>query len=153
MRLAHPVRTPELVELWSTVFADYEIVQPFEQLGRGRHAPTPTEKKEARLESAGAITVPARTLLGTMEARGWRRDNAGFVSAWLRPVRSRSGDELTARWPIAPGIPMESLADAADVVTGPLVVETPDGRPVVLGELDDVAFSEIAWDIAVVRDR
>ncbi|MDF2694337.1 MAG: Molybdate metabolism regulator, partial [Labilithrix sp.] len=66
VRLAHPVRTPELVELWSTVFADYEIVQPFEQLGRGRHAPTPTEKKEARLESAGAITVPARTLLGTM---------------------------------------------------------------------------------------
>jgi hypothetical protein len=48
---------------------------------------------------------------------------------------------------------MESLADAADVVTGPLVVETLDGRPVVLGELDDVAFSEIARDIAVVRDR
>jgi Domain of unknown function (DUF4132) len=153
VRLAHPVRTPDLVEGWSTVFADYEIVQPFEQLGRARHAPTPAEKKTRRLASAGAITVPARTLLGTMEARGWRRNDAGFVSAWLRPVRSRSGDELTARWPIAPEIAIESLANAADVVTGPLVVEASDGQPVALGELDEVAFSEIVRDISVLRDR
>ena len=153
VRLGHPVRTPDLVESWSTVFADYEIVQPFEQLSRTRHAPTSAEKKRDRLESAGEISVPARTLLGTMEARGWRRDSAGFISAWLRPVRSRGGEVLTARWPIVPGIAMESLAAAAEVVTGPLVVEASDGQPVALGELDDVAFSELVRDITGLRDR
>ena len=105
----------------------------------------------AELVRASAIKVPARKLLGTMESRGWQRDAGGFVSAWLRPVRSRSGDPVMARWPLSQGIEMESLADAPDAVTGALVVEGPEGAPVLLGDVDDVAFSEIIRDVEAVR--
>ncbi|OJY16926.1 MAG: hypothetical protein BGO98_12150 [Myxococcales bacterium 68-20] len=151
VRLAHPARTPGLAGRWSALFGDYEIVQPFEQLGRAVHAPTPAEEEADRIDRTGAIAVPARKLLGTMEARGWRRDDAGFVSAFLRPVRGRHGEDLTARWAIVPGISMESLPDAPDAVTSPLVVEGPDGAPVSLGAVEVVGFSEIVRDVEAVR--
>ncbi len=78
-------------------------------------------------------------------------DDAGFVSAFLRPVRGRRGEELTACWPIVPGISMESLSDAPDAVTSPLVVEGSDGAPVPLGLVEVVGFSEIVRDVEAVR--
>ena len=88
VRLAHPARTPGLVERWSALLGDYEIVQPLEQLGRAVRAPTPAEEEGERLDRTGAIAVPARKLLGTMEARGWRRT----TRASSRRSYARSGD-------------------------------------------------------------
>lgn len=56
-----------------------------------------------------------------------------------------------ARWALSKGIEMESLTSAPDAVTGALVVEGPGGAPVLLGDVDDVAFSEIIRDVEAVR--
>ncbi|MDB4998538.1 MAG: Molybdate metabolism regulator, partial [Myxococcaceae bacterium] len=147
IRLAHPARTPDLAAAWSPLFLDYEIVQPFEQLGRVVHEATSAERKATQLERAAGHVVPARKLLGTMESRGWRRDSPGDVSAWLRSFRGADGQALTARWPLQPAISMEYLADATDVTMSALMLETERGESVPLGKLDAVGFSEIVRDL------
>ena len=126
VRIAHPARTS--LEGWSSVIADYDILQPFEQVARA---------VARKLPPADGIVVPAKKMLGLMESRGWERDDAGQVGAWLR----RLGD-VTARWPITPGIDIAYLADAGDVTTGPLAVD---------GEPDPVAVAELARDISSLR--
>jgi hypothetical protein len=151
VRLAHPARTPDLAAAWSPLFLDYEIVQPFEQLGRVVHESTAAERKATRLERAASHVVPARKLLGTMESRGWRRDSPGEVSAWLRSFRGADGHALTARWPLQPAISMEYLADATDVTMSALVLESEGGESVALGKLDAVGFSEIVRDLDALK--
>ncbi len=148
VRLAHPARTPDLGASWGTVFGDYEIVQPFEQLSRTVHVPTAKEKRARALERAGSIRVPARKLLGTMESRGWERDAGGHISAWLRTLGRDSGSAVV-RWPITPPIAIDFLRDAI-VVTEPLTVIR-DGAAVPFGEIDDVGSSELLRDVEIVR--
>jgi hypothetical protein len=153
IRIAHPARTQSLAKDWGTIFGDYELLQPFEQLSRSVVTPTANEKKEKSLVRAAKLTVPARKLLGTMESRGWRRNDTGYVSAWLRTVTTVKGETLEARWPIAPGISMEDVAHAADVVTDALVIEHVDGGKdaIAIGQLDATWFSEIVRDVEAVR--
>lgn len=146
VRIAHPARTPELGKTWGQVFGDYQIVQPFDQLARAVTLPTAAEKKAKSLDRAAKIRAPARKMLGTMESRGWSRDDNGHVGAWLK----RSGD-LEARWPITPGISMEDLRSAPDVTTETLEVIGKDGKVMSIGALDVVFFSEIGRDIDAVR--
>lgn len=149
VRLAHPARTHDL-KAWSEIFGDYEIIQPFEQLGRATHLLSSKERKSKALTRAAAIEVPARKLLGMMESRGWRRDDKGYVTAWLR-----SFDGCVVRWPIKPGISMESLSHrgGADVVTTEsLTVSTSEGTSAELGALDAVAFSEVMRDVEAARN-
>ena len=126
VNIAHPARIS--LAGWGQVFTDYEILQPFEQIARAAARKVPP---------ADGIVVPARKMLGLMESRGWERDDAGQVGAWIR----RLGD-VTARWPITPGIDIAYLADAGDVTTGALDI---DGKP------DAVAIAELARDVASLR--
>ncbi|MFD9036428.1 WGR and DUF4132 domain-containing protein [Streptomyces sp. NPDC059567] len=83
--LAHPLHLGDtLVETWSELFADYEIVQPFPQLGRPVLAVTEEEAGGARLTRFEGITVPVGKLLG-LQKRGWERgqpQDAG-VERWF----------------------------------------------------------------------
>lgn len=126
VRIAHPARTS--LAGWAQVFTDYAILQPFEQLARVAAKKVPP---------ADGIVLQAKKMLGLMESRGWERDDAGQVGAWIR----RLGD-ATARWPISPGIDIAYLADAADVTTGALEIA---GKP------DAVAIAELARDVASLR--
>ncbi|MGI5163273.1 DUF4132 domain-containing protein [Spirillospora sp. CA-253888] len=70
--VAHPVHLGDGQAAWAEVFADYEILQPFEQLVR-RGFRAPEEEREAnRLKRFEGVTVPVRTLL-RLQRRGWRR--------------------------------------------------------------------------------
>ncbi|MGF1428360.1 DUF4132 domain-containing protein [Kitasatospora sp. LaBMicrA B282] len=85
VRLAHPLLLGTELAAWSELFADYEILQPFRQLGRPVFELTEEEKAGHRLtrfENTG--TVPTGRLLG-LERRGWLRgepQDAG-VERWL----------------------------------------------------------------------
>ncbi|WP_030542014.1 DUF4132 domain-containing protein [Streptomyces albus] len=84
VRLAHPLHLGSELPLWAGLFADYEILQPFPQLGRPVHRLTEEEAAGGRLPRFEGITVDTRKLLG-LERRGWRRgepQDAG-VECWI----------------------------------------------------------------------
>ena len=70
IRVAHPARmSDEDRRMWASVFANYRVLQPFEQLGRLVEAPTEADRKSTRI-ARGTITVAATKALGTLESRG-----------------------------------------------------------------------------------
>ncbi|MEV8532391.1 DUF4132 domain-containing protein [Streptomyces sp. NPDC051211] len=85
VRLAHPLHLgAEALPAWSELFADYEILQPFRQLGRPVHVPTEEEAAGYRLTRFEGFTVPVGRLLG-LTKRGWERgvpQDAG-VERWI----------------------------------------------------------------------
>jgi hypothetical protein len=146
VRIAHPLRMRDRAR-WIELFADYEIIQPFEQLARELFAMTAAERSESRILRFDGAKAPAKRILGMLEARGWRRNDEGHVSAYLREVRSRSGAPLEASLKLNPGISIEDLASAPDQRLGAIEVYEPARRaPVRLAELDEVAFSELVRD-------
>lgn len=145
VRIAHPARSD--LTAWSTVFGDYALVQPFEQLGRTVHR---LSGDATALHEAAGKKVPARKLLGTLESRGWERDDRSNVTALIREVRGREGT-LLARWSIDPAIAIdEYFAQAPDVTTQALTVLLDEvAQP--LSTLDPVAYSELRRDIDAVH--
>ncbi|MFA1550955.1 DUF4132 domain-containing protein [Actinomadura chokoriensis] len=71
-RIAHPLELGDYVTAWSEVFADYEILQPFPQLGRPVFTLADGEGKDGRLERFEGVTVPTGRLLG-LTRNAWRR--------------------------------------------------------------------------------
>jgi hypothetical protein len=126
VRIPHPASMKEDERAaWATLFADYKIAQPFEQLGRATGARVKRD----------AFKVKATKVLGTLESRGWRRNDRGHVTVYLRALRS-GGD---AKLPISPGISMEYIRDADDqTISG---VELPQNAS------DPVDLAEITRDL------
>ncbi len=102
VRLAHPLNLGEELGAWSELFADYEILQPFPQLGRPVHALTEEETLGHRLARFEGVTVPVGKLLG-LTKRGWERgvpQDAGVEDWFLR----RLGEDRYLVIDLDPGI-------------------------------------------------
>ncbi|WP_307856456.1 DUF4132 domain-containing protein [Catenulispora pinistramenti] len=100
--IAHPLHLGAGLAGWSEVFADYEILQPFDQLGRAVHALTDEEKASGTLTRFAGIDVPTGKVLG-LERRGWRRgapQDAG-VQHWVYRTLPGGGSVTVA---LDPGI-------------------------------------------------
>ncbi|MFB4270510.1 DUF4132 domain-containing protein [Nonomuraea sp. GTA35] len=77
--VVHPLELGEELTAWAEVFADYEILQPFPQLGRETY-----ERDETLLAEIEAAMIPTRAVIG-LERRGWRRgdpQDAG-IQGWI----------------------------------------------------------------------
>jgi hypothetical protein len=100
--IAHPLHLAEDLPAWVTLFADYEILQPFPQLGRRVHELTAEERTATRLSRFEHVTVPTVKVLG-LTRRGWRRatpQDAG-IEPWLaRPLPGNRAVVLN----LAPGV-------------------------------------------------
>src|SRR5262249_1344021 len=69
----HGWEVPEaLLGKWGWVFADYEILQPFDQLGRQVFTPTDAEKRASHLPRMHKVAVKTGKVMG-LEIRGWRK--------------------------------------------------------------------------------
>lgn len=86
--IAHPLHLGEDVNAWSDVFADYEILQPFEQLGRIVCTLTDEEAAAGKLTRFDGMETPVGKVLN-LERRGWHRgapQDAG-IQRWIsRPL-------------------------------------------------------------------
>ncbi|MFJ2897102.1 WGR and DUF4132 domain-containing protein [Streptomyces sp. NPDC087218] len=102
VRLAHPLHLGDELAAWSEVFADYEILQPFPQLGRSVFT-LPGEAADAyRLPRFEGLKVPVGKVLG-LQRRGWERgvpQDAG-VERW---ISKRLGDDCYLVIALDPGI-------------------------------------------------
>ncbi|MGI5208813.1 DUF4132 domain-containing protein [Spirillospora sp. CA-108201] len=92
VRIAHPVLLGDSVTAWSQVFADYEILQPFPQLGRPVHALADGEGRSGRLERFEGLTVPTGRFLGLTR------------TAWRRGAPQDNGIERWISCALAPGV-------------------------------------------------
>jgi hypothetical protein len=72
VRLAHPVLLGDQAAAWAEILADYEILQPFDQLGRPVFAFEPEDLATGRLTRFEGTVVETGRILG-MTKRGWDR--------------------------------------------------------------------------------
>ncbi|KAB2344403.1 DUF4132 domain-containing protein [Actinomadura rudentiformis] len=150
--IAHPLDLGEDVDAWSESFADYEILQPFPQLGRSVHALTDEERASGRLTRFEGLTVPFGKVLGLVK-RGWERGTP--LDAGIEPWISRqvSADRHVVI-DLDPGLAVGMLDEFPEQkLTYVWLSSRPDdyypreGTPHTFAELDPVTASEILTDL------
>jgi hypothetical protein len=88
IRVAHPVHLGDATTAWAEVLADYEILQPFDQLNRPVMAFTDDELATGRIKRFEGATVDVGRVLG-LTARGWNRaapEDAGVAPGIAFPL-------------------------------------------------------------------
>lgn len=165
--VAHPVDLGLDLGRWSEVFSDYEILQPFGQLGRPPLTLTAEDRAGKRLvrpyvcpdAAAGLPPVgeirfgPAR--FEAMVARGWRRGPIGSDRMWcrlIRPVGAGRHVIVELRPGLEAGAGALSPAQAITAVWLSTTGDEPDfeTHALPLSALDDVAASVILRDLEEV---
>ena len=100
--LVHPAHIPDTVGTWSNVFADYEILQPFPQLGRPVHDPLPGDIDGSGLARfTGVTATPSQALRLTY--RGWEPVWENPVS-WGQGLLYQLSDEVSVLLGLEPGM-------------------------------------------------
>ncbi|MFV2175525.1 DUF4132 domain-containing protein [Actinomadura sp. LOL_016] len=78
--VVHPLHLDAgALRAWTEVFADYEILQPFEQLARPVHVPTEEERAGGRLRRFEGLTVPMAALLALVRRAFRLRKASGSI--------------------------------------------------------------------------
>ncbi|WP_223837520.1 DUF4132 domain-containing protein [Streptomyces venezuelae] len=153
VRLAHPLHLGDTLPAWSELFADYEILQPFRQLGRPVAVPTEEEAAGYRLTRFEGITVPVGRLLG-LTKRGWERgvpQDAG-VERW---ISRRLGPKVYLVIALDMGIAVGMVNEFPDQKLDTVWLDTHPGDHwsrgeyrLKFGDLDPVTASEVLTDLA-----
>lgn len=152
--VAHPLHLGDTVAGWGEVFADYEILQSFSQLGREVHTPTETELAAHRLTRFEGITVHVGKLLG-LERRGWHRtapEDAG-IQGWIERELPGGGGVVIGLDPgIVVGIVDEFVDQKLDEIWVRRAQDSYWGNERVgsFGDLDAVTRSEIIRDLGEI---
>ncbi|MFI6516873.1 DUF4132 domain-containing protein [Spirillospora sp. NPDC050679] len=144
--IAHPIELGEGVKAWGEVFADYEILQPFPQLGRPVHALTETERAASRLERFEGRTVPAGRVLG-LDRFGWERGGGTDSGVRIEMVRPLPGGRRLAL-ALDPGIHLGRGGESPDQTLGAVVLSGTGA----FGGLDPVLASEILTELSTLTD-
>ncbi|WP_030172230.1 DUF4132 domain-containing protein [Spirillospora albida] len=155
--VAHPVHlTPGERDAWGEVFADYEILQPFPQLGRPVHTLTEDERDAGRLERFEGLKVPFGKVLGLVRL-GWERgvpQDAGGE----RWISRRVADDRYVVIDLHPGISVGAVDATGDHQTLEYVwfaarpgdFRPRNGAPYRFGDLDPVIASEVLADLTTL---
>jgi len=146
----------EVTRAWADVFADYEILQPFAQLGRETFAIEPSELEAKSLARFEGAKVHYGKVLG-LEARGWRRADAedGGVIGYMTKSLGTTG---TASLELDPGMVVGMLGEFPEQTLGGVNVEPGGGYggyvnpalAMALGKLTPIQFSELVRDLSLV---
>ncbi|QFG23947.1 DUF4132 domain-containing protein [Actinomadura sp. WMMB 499] len=144
--LPHPLRLPDL-DAWTEVFADYAVLQPFEQLARPVHRLTDGERASTRFGRYSGATVHFGRITG-MTSRGWElgdKEDGGF----RRQVMHMTGDGRHVMVFFSPGIRVYAPEELAEQEIRDVIVLPGrySGKPMPWGDLDPVAASEIVNDL------
>ncbi|TDD77738.1 DUF4132 domain-containing protein [Actinomadura darangshiensis] len=119
VQIAHPLDLGDSLTAWAEVFADYEILQPFPQLGRPVLTLADGEGRNGRLERFEGLTVPTGKLLGLTR------------TSWTRGPAQDNGIEHWISWHLAPDVTV--------------VIDLRPGIAVGLVDLNPVQTTERVW--------
>ena len=97
--LVHPVElSEESRKTWEEQLADYEVVQPFQQLSRTIYTLLPEEENARTLDRFGGYILNGLSLSGKLQAMGWYRgsvqDAGGFYTFYREDTELGLGVEL-----------------------------------------------------------
>lgn len=149
--VAHPLHMSAADQAqWGTLFGDYEIAQPFAQLGRDTYALTVDEKASNVLKRFEGSVVEAKRLRG-MASRHWNlgppQDGGGI--SWLEwPVTLADGSKMVVMMHFHEGliVGMASEEEQRQTLEGIELQEAGNfygATKRLFGELDAVTASEI----------
>lgn len=158
VRVAHPVNLADTLSAWSEVFADYEILQPFPQLGRPVLAFAEEELTVGRLTRFEGLTLPVGKLLGLVK-RGWDRGevlDAG-VERW---ISRRIDQDRYLLIDLNPGIAAGMVTELGDQTLNAVWLNRQPGdfwskqpNSLHFGDLDPVIASELLNDLLWLTDQ
>jgi hypothetical protein len=156
--VAHPVDLGADLPRWSEVFADYEILQPFRQLGRPVLALTAEEAESKALTRFAGVRTPAVKVIG-LERRGWKRSDAADAG-WQGYLLRDLPDGRVVVVELEPGLSAGYATDSGDQELARMWIgvqshgytgywrHSRDAAP--LSSLDPVTASEILTDLTDV---
>ncbi|PAJ81567.1 WGR and DUF4132 domain-containing protein [Burkholderia ubonensis] len=137
------------------VFADYELLQPFAQLGRDVYRLTDDERNGLLLERWKGVKVPTGRVLGLVN-KGWRRgeaQDAGCIWYFTKPLGAGKVIELS----LDPGIIVGAVDMYPEQALGALQTGSPSNwggvrEPDALSTLDEISASELIRDLEGMRE-
>ncbi|MGK8207158.1 DUF4132 domain-containing protein [Burkholderia cenocepacia] len=137
------------------VFADYELLQPFAQLGRDVYRLTDDERNGRLLERWKGVKVPTGRVLGLVN-KGWRRgevQDGGCMWYFTKPLGAGKVIELA----LDPGIIVGAIDMYPEQALGALQTGSPSNwggvrEPDSLATLDPISASELIRDLEGMRD-
>lgn len=144
--IPHPLEIaaldPALAGAWGSVLADYELMQPFEQLMRETFTLDEAQRSRRGLDHWAGRSVSNAGLLG-LETRGWQREvgEGGMVNSFNKPLPG--GRQICLQ--LEEGWFVQDSPDGKDLQTVSAVVL--DGADATLGELTPIVLSEIERDL------
>ena len=144
--LCHRMEMDEkMLGAWGDHLGRYEMLQPFDQIGRELYTIDAKEKKSASLERTKGLNVKTGKVLG-LEMRGWRKgppQDAG----WVWEMNKHVGDfELSL--PLGGGLCMGwSEGTPSDQELGAVSITKRDGGKATFDMLPPVIFSEIVREL------
>ncbi|SDD66137.1 DUF4132 domain-containing protein [Glycomyces harbinensis] len=133
IRLAHPVLLGDALPVWAEILADYEILQPFDQLARPVHAPTGAEASAGRLTRFEGGKGGTGALFN-LTRKGWRpvrKEGSGWTSGLSRRLAGGGAVEVD----LSPGFGGGYLFDAEEVQVLQSVRFPTGADPVALSEV------------------
>jgi hypothetical protein len=135
--LPHALELPQSVAAeFGQLFADYELLQPFAQLGRDTYTLGAEEQSATALDRWKGARVPTGRMLG-LANKGWRRGPAldgGMIVYFTKPLADRKEIQLT----FDPGIVVGMVDEYPEQALG--VVSLP-------ANLDQITLSELIRDV------
>jgi hypothetical protein len=147
--LVHPIHLADL-DAWGALFADYELVQPFPQLGRSLGRLSPDEVGADAIVRSPEVAFPAGRAL-TLCRHGWTRAEIwrNRASEWIAwPLDD--GHEIRICFGL-PGLPLDDVGQATLTVSRIVVCKPSDvwgdrRRP--LSTLSTARISEVLGAVA-----
>ncbi|MEV0731151.1 DUF4132 domain-containing protein [Polymorphospora sp. NPDC050346] len=148
--VAHPVQLGADVSTWADLFDDYQLLQPFPQLGREVHGLTVDERSAVRLARFDGVKASTVRLLA-LERRGWRRSGEDGGRQHRMECDLPDGGRVVVA--LVPGIMMGAPDHHPEQTFEDVWIcraggdEWRDPHDVTFGELDPVSASELLRDL------
>jgi hypothetical protein len=164
--IVHPLHLTEAQRAaWGEVFADYEILTPFAQLGRPVLAPDKAEAKGKTITRLANAKLPPAAARGTLERLGWVRGSCADHGIIQEFYKDFPAADVIAVLEVEPGIPI-GMADWAEAQQVPRVFfersttykplaypSHQEAKFVALSKVDAVAVSEVLADLTALASK
>lgn len=153
--VVHPLHLGAAIPAWAEVFADYEIVQPFPQLGRETFRPAPEEAAAGRLTRFEGRVVPTGKVIG-LERKGWLRETPQDAGVQGRITLTGAGQQEIVV-DLDPGVAVGDLTIFPEQTLTEVFLD-PGGntrwgrreKRAPLDDLDPVFISEVIRDLTEI---
>jgi predicted DNA-binding WGR domain protein len=162
--LAHALQLDDATRnTWGQVLGDYEIIQPFPQLGRPVFDLLPEEKSAVVITRGVGKTVAAASMYGVFEKNGWQRDQPADAGGYSAHSKQFPAADITAFAHYDPGMWVGgSMAEMDDqqvtevyFVPGMIAPDwwSAHKNQIPLAKVDPIVLSEVLRDLETIISK